>query len=54
MTTFNTRADTDKADLNTLYDILEQRNELPLLEAALSHLDLSDAEIAQVNEWIKE
>ena len=54
MTTFNTRADTDKADLNTLYDILEQRNELPLLETALSNLDLSDAEIAQVNDWIKE
>jgi hypothetical protein len=54
MTTFNTRAETDKEDLNTLYDILEKRKELPLLEEALSKMDLSDEEIKIVNEWIKE
>lgn len=54
MTTFNTRAETDKADLNTLYDILEKRKELPLLEEALSKMDLTDERIRLVNEWIKE
>jgi len=54
MTTFNTRAETDKADLNTLYDILKKRKELPLLEEALSKMDLSDEEMMMANEWIKE
>ncbi len=54
MTILNAKADTDKADLNTLYDILKKRKELPLLEEALAKLDLSDAGIKMVNDVILE
>lgn len=54
MTTSNTREETDKADLNTLYDILEKRKELPLLEEVLSKMDLSDEGIKLVNDVIQE
>lgn len=54
MTLFNTRAETDAADLNTLYDVLKKRKELPLLEEALSKMDLTDEGIRLVNDALKE
>lgn len=51
---FNTRAETDAADLNTLYDVLKKRKELPLLEEALSKMDLTDEGIRLVNDALKE
>jgi len=54
LTTKSAKDVTDKQDLNTLYDIIEQRGEIEKLESELSGEGFTEQQSQELNDWLQD